>query len=108
MRGFLIKNVCVPQARRKLLCHHGKPSSHQTFFNYEKDKLLILLRVELSHSPSVPSSKCVFSQHRKCKLENIWSALWGSASHRLPSSGREPGRQPLAGGAGGGRERTRI
>lgn len=28
-RGFLIKNVCVPAARRKLFCHDGKPSSHQ-------------------------------------------------------------------------------
>ncbi|XP_044890948.1 cytosolic acyl coenzyme A thioester hydrolase isoform X5 [Felis catus] len=61
------KSLPVPQlvARRKLFCHHWKPSSHQTFVNYKKDKLLILPRVEVSHSPSVPSSKCVCSRHRK-------------------------------------------
>lgn len=45
---------------------------------------MILPRVELSHSPFVPSSKCVFSKHRKWKMENIWCALSGSESHRLP------------------------
>lgn len=83
-RGFLIKKVRVPQALRKLLHHRWKHSSHQTFINYKKDKLLILLKVELSHSPSLPSSKYVFSKQRKCKMENIWFALLGSGSHRLP------------------------
>lgn len=91
MRGFLIKNVCVPLARRKLFCHDGKPSSHQPFVNYKKDKLLILLRVGLSHSPSVPSSKCVFSQHRKCKLGNILSVLWALRATGFPPGAGSPG-----------------
>lgn len=45
---------------------------------------MILPRVELSHSSSIPRSKCVFSKHRKCKVENIWFAAFGSESHRLP------------------------
>lgn len=45
---------------------------------------MILPRVELSHSFFMPSSKCVFLKHRKCKMENIWFALLGSGSHRLP------------------------
>ena len=96
--GFLIKKVCVPQAHRKLFYYPWKPSSHQTFINYKKDKLLILLRVELSHSPSLPSSKCVFLKHREWKMENIWFALLGSEGHRLPHQWKGARETVLAGG----------
>ena len=98
LRGFLIKKVCVPQAHRKLFYHHWKPSSHQTFINYKKDKLLILLRVGLSHSPSLPSSKCVFLKHRECKIENICFALLGSESQRLPHQWKGARETVLVGG----------
>lgn len=87
LRGFLIKTLRVPEAHRKSLHHHWKPSSHQTFINYKKDKLLISPRVELSHSPFVPSSRRVCSQHRRGKAGSVWSAPPGCESHRLLSRG---------------------
>lgn len=103
LRGFLIKKGLRPSGSQEVVLSPLKPSSHQTLINYKKDKLLILLRVELSHSSSLPSSKCVFLKHRECKMENIWFALLGSLKATgFPTSERSPGRQSLL--AGGGKD----
>ena len=95
--GCLIRKVGVPPAHRKLLHHPWKTASHCTFINYRKDKPLMSPRVELSHSPSAPGSKCVFSKRRKWRMETFGLHREALRATGLPPGAMEPRRQQSVG-----------